>query len=445
MSNAFDGVLDTVSRSLITIRDRKRVDYGDTSQLESSIKTEGLINPITVVKEDGGYVLAAGGRRLRALDKLSWAEIPVRVYPEGTDELTLRVVELKENLERKDFEWHEKNAALKEIHELMQAKLGQKKGNSSIGHSMTDTARILGMSVGNLSKDIDLATKVEAIPILKSYENKAQAIKALETAGKRIQTSETLKKLVKEREMKPEDVLQTKLINSYVVKDFFQGIKDYPADHFDFVDLDPPYGINFDSPGTARDTSHLRSDFVEVDSKDYPSLLRNVLHECYRTMKPNSWLIVWYAADPWADTTYREIINAGFMCSRYNGIWKKGAQKGFAPDLRGRLSQSYEPFYYARKGDPGFSITGRYAIFDFEPTVSSEKSHPTEKPLTLMTELLKTFIQQGSQVLVPFAGSGNTLLAASNYTCQGVGFDLSQHYKDVYTKRVLEGKIGEYK
>ena len=47
--------------------------------------------------------------------------------------------------------------------------------------------------------------------------------------------------------------------------------------------------------------------------------------------------------------------------------------------------------------------------------------------------------------MVPFLGSGNTLLAASNLGNTCFGYDLSEEYKNSYLKRVMEGEPGRYK
>lgn len=445
MGKEFDGTLAVVPRSSIIVSERFRKNYGDIDKFAAGIAEDGLINPLTVRDlGDSTYELVAGGRRITALDKLQYTEVPIRIFPRDTDELTFRILELKENLDRKDMEWHEIVESKKNIHELYIQKFGAKTSRfDTEGHSLRDTAKLLGESVGSVSQDIELARKIEMVPALRNLENKSKAVQAVAQAGRRVATAETLTKLLAEAKEKPEDQQKQKLISSYVIADFFAGAKNLPNEYFDFVDLDPPYGINFNNPGSLRDIPN-RSDFVEVGSTEYAPLLAHTLKECYRMMRPNSWLILWHASEPWAEVTYQAIIAAGFTCSRYAGIWKKGIQKGFAPDLRGRLSQSYEPFYYARKGDPGFTSQGRSAIFDFEPVVAGNKIHPTEKPVTLMQEILQTFTVKGARVLIPFAGSGNTILAANNYTCEALGFDLSQQYKDDFTRRVLSGTLGAF-
>jgi ParB family chromosome partitioning protein len=81
---------------------RKEFNPDELAELQESIRSAGLLQPITVRKTaTGGYELVAGERRLRAVKALGWARIPaiVRDYDDQTS-LTLALVE---NLQREDL------------------------------------------------------------------------------------------------------------------------------------------------------------------------------------------------------------------------------------------------------------------------------------------------------------------------------------------------------
>ena len=61
-----------------------------------------------------------------------------------------------------------------------------------------------------------------------------------------------------------------------------------------------------------------------------------------------------------------------------------------------------------------------------------------------MVDIIKTFKAPEGRVLTPFAGSGNTLLAASNLGSIGAGFDLSEEYRNAFVGRVDSGEPGKY-
>jgi ParB family chromosome partitioning protein len=81
---------------------RKEFRPGDLAELQASLQTNGLLQPIVVRPgADGGYELIAGERRLRAATQLGWPDIPVVVRE--IDDRTLLTLALVENLQRADL------------------------------------------------------------------------------------------------------------------------------------------------------------------------------------------------------------------------------------------------------------------------------------------------------------------------------------------------------
>ena len=80
---------------------RREFREEELSQLQASLASTGLLQPITVRPVDNHFELVAGERRLRAATRLGWKEIPaiVREY-DDKDLLTLALVE---NLQRADL------------------------------------------------------------------------------------------------------------------------------------------------------------------------------------------------------------------------------------------------------------------------------------------------------------------------------------------------------
>lgn len=65
-----------------------------------------------------------------------------------------------------------------------------------------------------------------------------------------------------------------------------------------------------------------------------------------------------------------------------------------------------------------------------------EGLHPTQKPILLMEDLVKTFSNENDLVLDITAGSGSTLLACKNTGRNYLGFEKEQKYFEVATKRL---------
>jgi len=83
---------------------RKEFRPEELADLESSLRTSGLLQPITVrpAPSGSGYELIAGERRFRAATRLGWTEIPAIVRE--TDDRTLLTLAMVENLQRADLD-----------------------------------------------------------------------------------------------------------------------------------------------------------------------------------------------------------------------------------------------------------------------------------------------------------------------------------------------------
>ena len=96
--------------SSIQVAERIRKDNGGLGELAGDIREHGLINPITVMEQtEGGYVLIAGLRRLKAMELLGAEEIRATVMTAlEADEMLM--LEIAENEQRKEFTVSEKLA-----------------------------------------------------------------------------------------------------------------------------------------------------------------------------------------------------------------------------------------------------------------------------------------------------------------------------------------------
>ena len=65
-------------------------------------------------------------------------------------------------------------------------------------------------------------------------------------------------------------------------------------------------------------------------------------------------------------------------------------------------------------------------------------AHPTEKPASLMRELLLDFTNPGQTILDPFMGSGTTGVAALQLGRKFIGIELDESYFDIACKRIEE-------
>jgi len=77
---------------------RTTFDESELQDLANSIGASGLLQPVVVRPKDGAYELIAGERRLRAVQRLGWTNIPAVV--KEADDRTLLTLALIENLQR---------------------------------------------------------------------------------------------------------------------------------------------------------------------------------------------------------------------------------------------------------------------------------------------------------------------------------------------------------
>lgn len=434
--------------------DRIREDYGNIKELVMSFQKDGVISPLAVRKSESGdgYTLLAGGRRLRAAKEAKLDSLPVRIYPGKLSELEIKSIELAENIYRKDLTWHERIALDKEIYELQIKIYGEKISTSpnAPGISKRDVAELIGRSPTAFVQDLVMAKAVEAFPELKKCKSKDEARKLLEKMTFNLKTKELVEQLQANQGTKSIDVIRKKLCDSYFVGDFFDHIGQLPSNSIDLIELDPPYSIGLESIKKFRSMQeeHMEG-YNEVLPDAYPEFMLKVLMQCYRVMKQDSWLICWFGPT-WFDRVKSWIKTSLLDVGEVPAIWLKGKEEDGSGTFQTNtpkwyLGNSYEHFFYARKGDPQIIKQGRANSFLFPGVPHGRKFHPAERPINMIQEVLSTFAQPGSTILVPFLGSGNTILAASNLLMTAFGYELTQEYKDKFIVRVHEAEPGQYR
>ncbi|PAF50288.1 hypothetical protein BKH43_05145 [Helicobacter sp. 13S00401-1] len=125
-----------------------RVSFNDDRlhELASSIKEHGLLQPVLVYKDEKGYVLIAGERRLRA-SKLLGLESIKAIVLEDVKEESLRELALIENIQRENLNPLELATSYKSLideYGFTHEKLAQKIKKSRT--QITNTLRILDLS-----------------------------------------------------------------------------------------------------------------------------------------------------------------------------------------------------------------------------------------------------------------------------------------------------------
>ena len=146
--------LDVASIRANPFQPRREFKPEELAELEASLRTNGLLQPVTVravANTPGRYELVAGERRLRAATRLGWTEIPALVRE--VDDRAMLTLALVENLQRAD---------LNPIDEA----LGVRRLIDEFGLTQQQVAEVLGKdrsTVANLIRVLALPAGVQTL------------------------------------------------------------------------------------------------------------------------------------------------------------------------------------------------------------------------------------------------------------------------------------------
>lgn len=460
------GVYKKVPIGAIKIGERFRKEYHDIESLADSIKNR-MLYPIILNKN---YELVEGGRRLEAAKHLKWEEIPALIREE-TEEIDLRELELLGNMEREDFTWVERVALVEKIHALHMQKDSTWSGRK--------TATRLNRSKSLVAKHLLLATRLNEVPELKACKTESEAEKMLnnleetlllqelakrneknkkETSDLMLSAADFIAQVDKERGTLTrmvdgvavtgaieEPILPTYDLSAsqgYIVADFFEAAATLPDSFLgpcSLIECDPDFGID---PGLflkkTKDPKAYHT--AGVPTNMYPAFLEKLANECYRLLGDCSNLIFWFGIEFYKEA--REALkSAGFTLNLNPAIWfKPGENYGSAHNTNSYLSNVTEFFFLASKGRTTLGVPRSRNVFEYERPNSSNRIHPTEKPVGLLEEIIRTcyVTHPSSKCMIPFLGSGNSLRACKNLGIEAFGFDLSTEYRNKFLLRMGE-------
>ncbi len=120
---------------------RKVFDSEKLQELSDSIKEQGVIQPILVVKSKNGYMIVAGERRWRAAKMAGLKTIPA-IIKDYTDTKKKQVA-LIENIQREDLNVIEVARAIKELMDID-------------GYSQAEVSKLTGKNISTVSNTVRL-------------------------------------------------------------------------------------------------------------------------------------------------------------------------------------------------------------------------------------------------------------------------------------------------
>jgi site-specific DNA-methyltransferase (adenine-specific) len=216
------------------------------------------------------------------------------------------------------------------------------------------------------------------------------------------------------------------LKNQIICGDCLEVMKDIPDKSIDLVLTDPPYGVDYVGGQNERERERLKND-------KKANVYKDLFPEIKRILKDNGSAYVFYANGkendifPYLDFYKYQVI-----------IWNK-LNKGFG-DIASRYHHTYEPFIYISKGSPT-NWYGETNDIDVWITKGGYKNdfHPTQKPLDIISKMIKNSTKENDMVLDCFLGSGTTAVACKQLNRNYIGIEISEKYCEIARQRLRQG------
>jgi len=224
--------------------------------------------------------------------------------------------------------------------------------------------------------------------------------------------------------------------------DAFAKLREIPDASIDLILTDPPYNIGAYSTGNMKFTwrKEINNDLAEWDQGQFsPEQLQS---EFIRLLKPTGNIMAfcsynlmgkWHEIfDPIFDTfqffvwhktnPVPKFRKAGFLnsCELIVCMWNKGHVWNF-----GKQNEMHNFFE---------------SPICMPPERLKDPNHPTQKPVKLLSHLIRIASNEGGVVLDPFMGVGSTGVAALQNNRQFIGIELETNYYDAAVKRLKQCK-----
>lgn len=199
-----------------------------------------------------------------------------------------------------------------------------------------------------------------------------------------------------------------------------------PDDYFNIVHTDPPYNeVNRENIEGWAYFDKGGADSLPVDATKTGILLSRIASE---------WLYIWCGSQQFSE--FITAIEEAGMSSRIGG-WHKASPVPTAASKK--WLSAFELCAIGRKPKANFNLHAASPIFFGEREFQT--SHPTEKPLWLVSSLVDAVVHEGATLLDPYMGSGSSLEAAKKAGITAVGIDINKEYCESAAQRLSQDTI----
>ena len=184
----------------------------------------------------------------------------------------------------------------------------------------------------------------------------------------------------------------------------------------DLVLTDPPYGIALQEHGRNG------YDWTVLGDDDQ-SLGHLVLESC------RHWPIITFASPkkPWPGQWRQHLV------------WDKGPAVGGGGDPKTCWKSTWELVQVT--GTPVLNGSRDSAVLTYWVGQRDYHDHPCQKPVALLSYLIRKATGPDDLILDPFMGSGSTLRAAKNLGRKAIGIEIEERYVEIAVKRLHQAVL----
>ena len=462
-------IIDVDIKKILTENRKRTADEEKVLELSKSIQEIGLLNPITVKKDGGNYILIAGLHRLTAFKNLKKTTIPAIIS--DADDIHSELAEIDENLIRSELHYIDRAEFLKrrqEIYETLYPKSSKSEkvkknlkqfstvnttengfvpfsdkdtndadlqDNNTIDSFTEDTAKKTNLSKSSIQKDLKLAKDLddETKAVIKSKniskqdalklsrldkDNQKKIIKKIESGEAKkisdIQLAERKKEIVKNINKDIKDNPPVIYVKSYA--DFLPTL---PDNEYDLLFTDPPYSTDID---------------------DIESFVNDWLPSALNKVKPDGRALIFVGAYPIELTAYMNYLlnkQDKFILDN-NLIWSYKNTLGQTPKMKYNLNYQVILHLYSEASKPlKNDITGEmFNVQEFNAPDGrlGNRFHTWQKPLELAERLINHTTKENDKILDLFACTGTFLIAAAKLNRIATGSEINPKHAEIAKK-----------
>lgn len=419
-----------LSAIVIDRPNRQRENLDDLEELASSIKSKGLFHPVII---DRQYRLVAGERRIEATRSLGETDILCR-FVEDLSETERQIIELEENIKRKDLEWKDLVRAIFRIHSLF-IELDPE-------WTQAETAEECNITQGLVSQYLRIAKELddprikdcgsvnEARNILLRREQRAAGDALMELIEVPLPNGldETLGPLPAAKPQaypaQPPVIAILPPEETILHADFLQWAPLYAGRKFSFLHVDFPYGIDVFSGPQARGSEPTAG--YGDSQRLYENLVTCMCKNLDKLMALSAHMMFWYS-DKHRELTRNMFARLAPSLSihPYPLIWVKSDNAGIASDPKHGPRHIYETALLMTRSSRQIVKV----VSDAYVAPTDKILHPSTKPAPMLRHFFSMFVDQTSTVFDPTCGSGASIRAAESLDAKfTLGLEIDEQF-----------------